>query len=57
MIDYTHLLSGLPVVAISLTVGMLIGSYVMFLLMYRTEKELLKELDHKNELLADYNHG
>jgi len=57
MIDYTHLLSGLPVVAISLTVGMLIGSYVMFLLMYRTEKELLKELDHKNELLANYNHG
>jgi len=52
--EYTNLIEPLGFIGLSLVIGMFMGAYWMFLLMYKTEKNLLKELDAKNKLLNSY---
>tara|TARA_R100001480_G_C4681336_1_gene174896 strand:+ start:66 stop:263 length:198 start_codon:yes stop_codon:yes gene_type:complete len=52
--EYTNLIEPLGFIGLSLVIGMFMGAYWMFLLMYKTEKNLLKELDAKNKLLDSY---
>ena len=52
--EYTNLIEPLGLIGLSFMIGMFIGAYWMFLLMYKTEKDLLKELDAKNKLLNSY---
>ena len=52
--EYTNLIEPLGLIGLSLVIGMFLGAYWMFLLMYKTEKDLLKELDAKNKLLDSY---
>ena len=52
--EYTNLIEPLGFIGLSLVIGMFMGAYWMFLLMYKTEKNLLKELDSKNKLLNSY---
>ena len=52
--EYTNLIEPLGLIGLSLVIGMFMGAYWMFLLMYKTEKDLLKELDAKNKLLDSY---
>ena len=52
--EYTNLIEPLGFIGLSLVIGMFMGAYWMFLLMYKTEKDLLKELDAKNKLLDSY---
>ena len=52
--EYTNLIEPLGFIGLSLVIGMFMGAYWMFLLMYKTEKNLLKELDAKNKLLDLY---
>tara|TARA_Y100000310_G_scaffold201823_1_gene201910 strand:- start:3311 stop:3508 length:198 start_codon:yes stop_codon:yes gene_type:complete len=52
--EYTNLIELLGLIGLSLVIGMFMGAYWMFLLMYKTEKDLLKELDAKNKLLDSY---
>ena len=52
--EYANLIEPLGFIGLSLVIGMFMGAYWMFLLMYKTEKNLLKELDAKNKLLDSY---
>ena len=52
--EYTNLIEPFGVITISLLVGGFFGAYWMFLMMYRTEKNLLKELDAKNKELKEW---
>ena len=52
--EYTNLIEPLGFIGLSLVIGMFMGAYWMFLLMYKTEKNLLKELDAKNKLFDSY---
>ena len=52
--EYTNLIEPLGFIGLSIVIGMFMGAYWMFLLMYKTEKNLLKELDAKNKLLDSY---
>ncbi len=52
--EYTNLLEPLGVIGISFLIGAFFGAYWMFLIMYKTEKKLNKELDVKNKLLKTY---
>tara|TARA_R110002020_G_scaffold66620_1_gene175172 strand:+ start:838 stop:1035 length:198 start_codon:yes stop_codon:yes gene_type:complete len=52
--EYINLIEPLGFIGLSLVIGMFMGAYWMFLLMYKTEKNLLKELDAKNKLLDSY---
>ena len=49
---YTTLIEPLGIIGISLMIGAFCGAYWMFLVMYKTEKNLLKELDAKNKYLT-----
>ena len=51
---YTTLIEPLGIITISLILGGFCGAYFMFLLMYKTEQKLSKELDSKNRLLDIY---
>mgnify|MGYP003137946573 CR=1 FL=1 len=51
---YTTLIEPLGIITISLILGGFFGAYFMFLLMYKTEQKLSKELDSKNRLLNIY---
>ena len=52
--EYTNLIEPLGLIGLSFMIGMFMGAYWMFLVMYKTEKDLLKELDAKNKLLNSY---
>lgn len=52
--EYTNFIEPLGFIGLSLMIGVFMGAYWMFLLMYKTEKNLLKELDAKNKLLDSY---
>ena len=52
--EYTNLIEPLGFIGLSLVIGMFMGAYWMFLVMYKNEKDLLKELDAKNKLLDSY---
>ena len=52
--EYTNLIEPLGLIGLSFMIGMFMGAYWMFLVMYKTEKDLLKELDAKNKLLDSY---
>ena len=51
---YTTLIEPLGIIGVSLMIGMFIGALWMFLIMYNTERNLLKELDAKNKELDEY---
>ena len=52
--EYTNLIEPLGLIGLSFMIGMFMGAYWMFLVMYKNEKDLLKELDAKNKLLDSY---
>ena len=52
--EYTNLIEPLGLIGLSFMIGMFMGAYWMFLVLYKTEKDLLKELDAKNKLLDSY---
>ena len=52
--EYTNLIEPLGLIGLSFMIGMFMGAYWIFLVMYKTEKDLLKELDAKNKLLDSY---
>lgn len=52
--EYINFIEPLGFIAISLMIGMFMGAYWMFLMMYKTEKNLLKELDAKNGELKEW---
>ncbi len=44
-------LAVLTIIGVSFGTGAFFGALIMFYMMYNTEKNLRKELDHTNELL------
>ena len=52
--EYTNLIQPLGLIGLALMIGIFMGAYWMFLMMYKTEKNLLKELDAKNKILNKY---
>jgi|TARA_Y100000310_G_scaffold344796_1_gene459577 hypothetical protein len=52
--EYITLIKPLGIIGISFLIGAFFGAYWMFLIMYKTERNLLKELDSKNKLLETY---
>ena len=51
--EYTNLIEPLGFMGISLLIGLFMGAYWMFLMMYKTEKNALEELDAKSKALKE----
>ena len=49
--EYTNLIEPLGLIVISLLIGLFMGAYWMFLMMYKTEQNALEELDVKSKAL------
>jgi hypothetical protein len=47
--EYTTLIEPLGIITISLLIGAFCGAYWMFLIMYKSEQNALKELDIKTK--------
>ena len=52
--EYINIIEPLGIIGISLGVGFFMGAYWMFLVMCKTERNILKELDAKNKDLEQW---
>ena len=52
--EYTNVLQHIIMIGVSFGIGLLLGSFWSFCIMYKKEKQLEKELDSKNRLLESY---
>jgi len=49
-----EILTNLTAITVTLSMGLFCGAYLMFILMYNSEQNLLLELDCKNKQLKEY---
>jgi hypothetical protein len=49
-----ELIINMTIVAVCVFMGVILGAYSMFMLMFHTEQHLLTELDCKNKIIENY---